>query len=114
MKRPRLYGSGVAIPLGPLQIDEQRSCAVVNGRAVPLRPLDLRVLLILARRPHRAVGRDAIAEELWGLDTTVDSRAVDACIARLRRALNGAGRAIVTVRRVGYRLDVGRVNGAHE
>jgi DNA-binding response OmpR family regulator len=95
-----------------MQIDPQRSCAVVNGRVVPLRPLDLRVLVILARRPHRAISRGAIAEELWGSDTTVDPRAVDACIARLRRALNGAGEAIVTVRRVGYRLDVSRVDGA--
>lgn len=73
---------------------------------MPLRPLDLRVLSILARRPHRAIGRQAIAEELWGAESTVDTRAVDACIARLRRALNGAGHMIVTVRRVGYRLDV--------
>ncbi len=99
----------MAIALGPLQIDGYRSCAVVNGRAVPLRPLDLRVLTILARQPQRAIGRDAIAAELWGLDTTVDPRAVDTCIARLRKALNGAGQAIVTVRRVGYRLDVGRI-----
>ncbi len=89
-----------------LEIDRERSCVVIYGRAVPLRPLDLRVLDILARKPERAVSREVIADELWGPEATIDVRAVDTSIARLRRALNGAGQAIVTVRRVGYRLDV--------
>lgn len=89
-----------------LEIDQGRSCAVVDGRIVPLRPLDLSVLDILARQPRRAVSRRVIADELWGAGKTVDLRAVDTCISRLRRALNGAGHAIVTVRRVGYRLDI--------
>ena len=73
---------------------------------MPLRPLDLRVLDILMRQPERTLSREAIADELWGPGATTDVRAVDTCIARLRRALNGAGQAIVTVRRVGYRLDM--------
>jgi DNA-binding response OmpR family regulator len=95
--------------LGALEIDHARGCVVVRGRVVPLRPLDLRVLEQLARTPQRVVSRESIAETLWGPATTRDQRAVDVCVARLRRALGDAGRAIVTVRRVGYRFDSERL-----
>lgn len=100
----------MAITLGPLKIDRAHNRAVVKGRVVPLRPLDLRVLMLLARRPDRAFSRDDIALKLWGPESTVDPRSVDACVSRLRRALNGAGGAIVTVRRVGYRFDPERIS----
>ncbi len=79
---------------------------------VSLRPLDLRVLTLLARRPGRVVDRETLAEALWGPGTTVDPRAIDSSIVRLRRALDGVGRAIVTVRRVGYRLDTDVLMGS--
>ncbi|MGH2757996.1 MAG: winged helix-turn-helix domain-containing protein [Actinomycetota bacterium] len=95
----------MATTLGPLKIDRVRGRASVGGRALALRPLDLRVLSLLARRPGRVWSRASLAEALWGPDGTVDPRAIDVCVTRLRRALDGAGDAIVTVRRVGYRLD---------
>ena len=103
----------MAISLGLLEIDESRACAVVDGRIVPLRPLDLSVLTLLARRPGRVFGRETLAEALWGPGSTVDPRAIDSSIVRLRRALHGAGRAIVTVRRVGYRLDTDVLMGSN-
>lgn len=93
-----------------VEIDRARGCAAIGGRKIPLRPLDLRVLSLLARRPGRVWSRESLAEALWGHGTTVDPRAIDVCVARLRRALDGAGDAIVTVRRVGYRLDPTRLS----
>jgi DNA-binding response OmpR family regulator len=95
----------VAISLGLLEVDESRGCAVVDGRVVMLRPLDFRVLALLARNPGRVVDRDTLAESLWGPGTSVDRRAIDSSVVRLRRALDDVGRAIITIRRVGYRLD---------
>jgi two-component system phosphate regulon response regulator PhoB len=94
----------VAISLGPLTVE--RAGARLLGRPLALRPLDLRVLGLLAGSPQRALTREAIAEHIWGQDATVDPRAIDVCVRRLRRAMDGAGHAIVTVRRVGYRLDL--------
>lgn len=95
--------------VGPLEIDEHGGRASLGGRAIPLRPLDLRVLAALAKPPHRAVTRDALADVLWGPDGSVDLRSVDASVTRIRRALAGASDALVTVRRVGYRLDPERL-----
>lgn len=102
------------LKIGTLEIDGSAGRAAIDGRDVRLRPLDLRVLVALASQPDRAVSRAALSEALWGAHTTVDERSIDACVKRLRRALNGAGDAIVTVRRVGYRLDPQRLGrGAH-
>jgi DNA-binding response OmpR family regulator len=95
----------VIVRVGTLEIDEQRGSASLGGRVVPLRPLDLRVLTELARTPHRALTREAIAHALWGPDAKVDVRSVDSSVTRIRRALDSSSGAIVTVRRVGYRLD---------
>lgn len=93
------------IHVGSLEIDEPRVKASLRGRDLQLRPLDLRVLTELARQPGRAFRRQWLADTLWGAENTVDTRAVDTCVTRIRRALDGSGDAIVTVRRVGYRLD---------
>jgi DNA-binding response OmpR family regulator len=98
----------MVLTAGPLEIDESRQAASVRGRDVRLRPLDLRLLALLARTSDRAVTRRELADALWGPDSPVDVRSIDACIARIRRAL-GSTDALVTVRRVGYRLDPERL-----
>jgi DNA-binding response OmpR family regulator len=99
----------VVLEVGTLRIDEPRRRVSLRGRPLQLRPLDLRVLVHLAREPGRAVPRQQLADELWGPDATVDARAVDTCVTRIRRALEPSSDAIVTVRRVGYRLDPNRL-----
>jgi DNA-binding response OmpR family regulator len=99
----------VIVSVKELEIDESRNRASLSGRDVPLRPLDLRLLALLARLTDRAVTREALSAALWGPDSDVDERAIDACVTRIRRALDGAGDCIVTVRRIGYRLDPDRL-----
>ena len=99
----------MVLQVGALHIDEPRKRASLRGRPLQLRPLDLRVLVRLAREPGRAVPRQQLAENLWGPDAAVDTRAVDTCVTRIRRALDTSSDAIVTVRRVGYRLDPNRL-----
>ena len=98
----------MVLKLGPLHINERE--ASLDGRLLPLRPLDVRVLARLARANGHAVPRSDLAESLWGPHTTVDPRAVDTSVVRIRRALDGCGDAIITVRRVGYRLDPDRLS----
>jgi DNA-binding response OmpR family regulator len=97
------------VTVGALRIDPTRLRASLNGRELHLRPLDMRVLAQLADTPDRALSREALARALWGPDTEVDPRTVDSCVTRIRRALDGAADAIVTVRRVGYRIDPERL-----
>jgi DNA-binding response OmpR family regulator len=95
------------IRVGALHIASES--ASLRGQTLELRPLDLRVLKQLAEQPGRAIARRDLATQLWGPDTDVDPRTVDTCVTRIRKAMNGSGDAIITVRRVGYRLDPERL-----
>jgi two-component system phosphate regulon response regulator PhoB len=97
------------IVVGALEVDPADGRAHLCGDELKLRPLESRVLVELASKPDRVVTRRAIAEALWGEDSTVDIRSVDAFVTRIRRALGDASDCIVTVRRVGYRLDPERL-----
>jgi DNA-binding response OmpR family regulator len=101
----------VAVNVGMLRIDERRSRASLRGEPLGLRPLDLRVLALLARARGRAISRRRLAEDLWGAGAEVDVRTIDTAVVRIRRALDGRADAIVTVRRIGYRLDPDRFSG---
>ncbi len=100
----------MAFDVGRLSIDPSQRRVVLGGRDLAMRPLDVRVLAHLASDPGRAFTRTALAEALWGPGATDEARTIDTCVTRIRRALNDAGGAIVTVRRIGYRLDPGRLS----
>ena len=89
--------------LGVLEIEP--SGATLAGRPLALRPLELRLLQHLATHTDRVQTRRNLLDAVWGVHPAGGGRTVDAYVARLRRALGAAGDAIVTVRRVGYRLD---------
>ena len=51
--------------------------------------------------------RERLLDSVWGQDSDIELRTVDVHIRRLRKAINGGGRAdiIRTVRSAGYALD---------
>ena len=65
------------------------------------------LLYFLAGNPGRVFDRQALLDAVWGADTFVTSRSVDALVKRLRQQLRGPSRGsslVETVRGVGYRL----------
>lgn len=54
------------------------------------------------------VSREHLLERGWGSEqvTEIESRTVNVHIHRLRRKLRAAGVEIITVKSVGYRLDI--------
>jgi len=103
-------GAG-AIPdrFGDVQIDIAARRVQRSGVPVALRPKDYTLLLALLRRGGRVVTRTELLREVWGYADDVESRTVDTHVARLRRMLErdpAHPRHIITVRPVGYRLDL--------
>jgi two-component system phosphate regulon response regulator PhoB len=76
----------------------------VDEREVTLTALEFRLLACLLERVGRVQSRDVLLSDVWGLNSEVETRTVDAHVKRLRRKLGGAGDAVETVRGVGYRL----------
>jgi two-component system phosphate regulon response regulator PhoB len=75
-------------------------------KEVRLGPTEFKLLEFLMRSPGKVYSRSELRLSLWGDDATVDERAVDVHINRLRKGI-GLGKAdnvIRTVRGAGYAL----------
>ena len=77
------------------------------GQDVELTGIEFDILLALARRAGRVVGRDALLDEAGRGDVNVGDRTVDVHISHLRQKLGDDPRSpkkIKTIRGVGYVL----------
>lgn len=108
----RLRGSVAAGPAdqagtlvaGPIRLDLGTRRASVAGRDVELSTREFRLAEYLTRNAGRVLSREQLLDHVWGYDFDPTSNVVDVYIGYLRRKLGAS--LIVTVRGVGYRLDV--------
>jgi DNA-binding response OmpR family regulator len=94
---------------GDIEIDTATRSVRKAGREVALTPKEYDLLLALYRRKGAIAPRLELMTQVWGYSAAVLSRTVDTHIAELRRKLeNGSPepKHIVTVRKIGYRLQV--------
>lgn len=109
MARPTSKGPAPArLRLGRFVFDiEARRLADDAGAAVPLTPMELDVLTVLAAAAGRALSRDEIMQRAHGKRWEAEDRSLDLRIARLRRKIEWDAadpRLIRTVRNEGYML----------
>jgi DNA-binding response OmpR family regulator len=93
--------------VGALRIDLARHEVSVEGNPVHTTPSEFRLLALLAERLEEAVSRSELCMRLWGTDRSLDTRACDLHVARLRRKIEADPthpRRLLTVRGVGYKL----------
>jgi two-component system response regulator RegX3 len=93
--------------VGALRIDLARHEVSIGGNLVHTTPSEFRLLALLAERAEEAVSRSELCMRLWGTDRSLDTRACDLHVARLRRKIEANPsdpRRLLTVRAVGYRL----------
>ena len=101
---PRVVSLGESIRFHPDALLLTR-----DGAQVHLTPTELRLLTEFLEHPRQVLSRRQLLERVWDYGFTGDARLVDAAVQRLRAKLgaDGPGAALlVTVRGVGYRLDV--------
>ena len=87
-----------------IQLDLERHRCSAAGENVRLTAKEFRLLATLMRRPGHVLTRERLLEHAWGSDITVTLRTIDTHLKRLREKLGPAGKAIETVRGVGYRI----------
>jgi DNA-binding response OmpR family regulator len=92
------------IEIGDLVIDGDAGVVHRAGRPVDLTATELRLLLFLARRRDRVVGKAQLLAAVWGYDDYA-ANLVEVHISALRRKLEEHGpRQLHTVRGRGYVL----------
>jgi len=87
-------------------IDPEARSVTSDGRDIELSPREFDLLYTLASHPNQALSRNYLLNEVWGEDSDVTNRTVDAHISYLRRKIElnpEAPARIVTVYKVGYK-----------
>ena len=87
-----------------ITVDTAKRTVTKCGEAVALQPLEFELLAKLIKFQNCTLPRERLLNEIWGIDFIGGTRTVDIHIAHLRRKL-GLFDAIVTVSKVGYRLE---------
>jgi len=93
---------------GEIEVDRGARTVKRNGDQVALAPRELDLLLALLDADGAALSRPALMDRVWGYQADVLSRTVDTHMAELRRKLEpdpASPRHLLTVRKVGYRLE---------
>lgn len=92
---------------GALRLDRGARRVLLADREISLTPKALALLEYLMTHPDELISRERLLDVVWGWEQTVVSRAVDARIAELRRALGDDPESptyIETVPGLGYRF----------
>jgi phosphate regulon transcriptional regulator PhoB len=94
--------------LGALEVDEGRHRVTVGGTPVELTAKEFGLLAALLHAGGRVLSREQLLDTVWGYANAaeIESRTVDVHVRRLREKLGAEARRIVTVKSIGYRLDV--------
>jgi DNA-binding response OmpR family regulator len=95
--------------IGELVVDPARREVRVGEQPLPLTPTEYRLLCALAARVDEVVGREELAELIWGQHDPGTDEALAVHMRRLRAKLDlGApdGPSVTTMRGFGYRLSV--------
>ena len=93
------------LTLGPIKLDAQRHEVFVNKEALQLTLSEFKLLRHMMQRQGRVFTRDQLLNAVVGPDVFVTERNIDVHVGALRRKLGEAGKLIVTVRGVGYRME---------
>ncbi len=91
------------IDVGRIRIDVPAHRVLDSDVEISLTPTEFDLLVSLARRVGRAVGRQQILDEVWGDAYAAKSRSFDVHMAQLRQKLPAL--RITTIRGFGYRLE---------
>jgi two-component system, OmpR family, response regulator len=108
LKRYRISTSNI-IKLGNISLDRSSyQVRYENGKTLTLPMKEFELLYKLGSYTGQLFTRDTLIEQIWGIDYEGDERTVDVHIKRLRERFADfeSEFRIVTIRGLGYRLEV--------
>ena len=112
LRRAGVSGDSTAAPeperFGDIEVDSSTRTVRRRGEPVALTPMEFDLLVALLRRGGTIASRVELLKEVWGHSAAVVTRTVDTHVAELRRKIEdnpAKPRHILTVRKIGYRLE---------
>lgn len=86
-------------------INEKKRIITKAGKEITLQPMEFDCLLAFWKYRNRVITREQILNILWGCDFEGATRTVDVHVGNIRKKLDFSD-VIITVPRVGYRMEV--------
>ncbi len=99
-----------ALTAGNITMDVDRHVVTVAGQAVKLPLKEFELLEVLMRNAGRVLTRGQLIDRVWGSDYVGDTKTLDVHVKRLRTKIEpnpAEPSVLVTVRGLGYKLEVG-------
>ena len=87
-------------------MDQSARKAFIDSTEVYLTKKEFDVLFLLVKNNGTVFRREELLTQVWGYDSSIDTRALDALIQRIRRKLGIHGESIVTLYGIGYKFEV--------
>ena len=100
----RYHRGDICVEIEGVTVNLEAHTACKNGRQLDLTAKEFGLLTLFVRNKNIALYRETLYEKVWESEFDGDSRTVDLHVQRLRRKL-GWERCLVTVYKVGYRLE---------
>ena len=97
------------LSLAGVTVREAEHSVSIHGQHVELKPMEYALMLMFLKHPNIVLTREQLLRQVWGEDYFGETRTVDSHVASLRKKLDWAER-IVTVHRIGYKLDTGALH----
>src|SRR5207302_1807812 len=93
---------------GELELDLDKHECRLKGKDLRLRFKEFEFLKCLFQARGKVLTRDQLLEKVWGYDRSmeIDTRTIDQHITRLREKLGAEVQRLITVKNVGYRLEL--------
>lgn len=92
------------VVIGKIGVDIPKHKVTVANKEITLTPMEFKLLLNLMERQGRVQTRENLLNSVWGFSGSVETRTLDTHVKRLREKLGKGGKAIETVRGLGYRF----------
>ncbi len=96
------------LKIGELELDLEEECIRIKGEKAKLTRKDFLVAKCMMQNFGKLLSREFLLKEVWGLDSSLDTRTVDVHVSRVRRSLGispETGYCIRTVHQHGYRYE---------
>lgn len=100
---------GRLLKAGPIELDQDSHAVKVGTKKTVLTPRLVKLLQLLIESKGEVVERNTLFKKAWKTNYTGDTRTLDVHISWLRNAIEKdpkKPKLLVTVRGVGYRLDI--------
>ncbi len=105
---PAGEGKRPVMEWGRITLDTERHEAFMDGRPLPLTPIEYGILQLFMKHPGKALPREYLLAQVWGGSFYGSAKTLDVHIRHLREKLEedpANPRYIKTVRGHGYRLE---------